>query len=65
MDECTCTYGAYALYAGGTGWDVAHYDPECPEHGEDELDIIECPGHPAGPFDPMGQTVYCDGTCQS
>jgi hypothetical protein len=22
-----------------------------------------CPGHPAGPFDPMGQTVYCDGTC--
>jgi hypothetical protein len=24
----------------------------------------ECPGHPAGPHDPMGQTVYCDGTCQ-
>lgn len=24
----------------------------------------ECMGHPAGPFDPMGQTVYCDGTCR-
>jgi hypothetical protein len=23
----------------------------------------DCPGHPAGPYDPMGQTVYCDGTC--
>ena len=23
----------------------------------------ECEGHPAGPFDPMGETVYCDGSC--
>jgi hypothetical protein len=23
----------------------------------------ECQGHPAGPFDPMGETVYCDGSC--
>lgn len=23
-----------------------------------------CPGHPAGPYDPMGVTVYCDGSCQ-
>lgn len=24
----------------------------------------ECGGHPSGPFDePMGQTVYCDGSC--
>jgi hypothetical protein len=28
-------------------------------------DDAQCPGHPAGPFDPMGQTVYCDGTCQT
>lgn len=28
------------------------------ERGEDE-----CQGHPAGPFDPMGETVYCDGSC--
>lgn len=24
----------------------------------------ECAGHPAGPADPMGQTVYCDGSCR-
>ncbi len=23
-----------------------------------------CTGHPAGPFDPMGETVYCDGSCK-
>lgn len=22
-----------------------------------------CEGHPAGPLDPMGETVYCDGSC--
>jgi hypothetical protein len=24
----------------------------------------ECEGHPSGPCDPMGVTVYCDGTCR-
>ena len=24
-----------------------------------------CEGHPAGPSDAMGETVYCDGSCQS
>lgn len=24
---------------------------------------LECHGHPAGEFDPMGETVYCDGSC--
>lgn len=24
----------------------------------------ECDGHPAGPGDPMGETVYCDDTCK-
>lgn len=23
-----------------------------------------CEGHPAGPYDPMGQDVYCDGSCR-
>lgn len=23
-----------------------------------------CDGHPAGAFDPMGATVYCDGSCK-
>jgi hypothetical protein len=26
--------------------------------------VAECQGHPAGPYDPMGETVYCDGTCR-
>lgn len=25
----------------------------------------QCEGHPAGEFDPMGQTVYCDGSCNA
>lgn len=24
----------------------------------------DCLGHPAGPYDPMGETVYCDGSCR-
>lgn len=24
----------------------------------------QCQGHPAGEFDLMGQTVYCDGSCR-
>jgi hypothetical protein len=24
-----------------------------------------CDGHWTGPFDPMGVTVYCDGSCRS
>ena len=40
---------------------------------EDFLDSVEgvehpaprpvCRGHEPGPFDPMGQTVYCNGAC--
>lgn len=26
-------------------------------------DARECRGHPVGPYDPMGETVYCDGSC--
>ena len=32
-EKCTCTYGSYVKYAGGTGFDIAKYDPDCPEHG--------------------------------
>jgi hypothetical protein len=40
-------------------------DSEESDH-DDEPDQGDsgCQGHPAGPFDPMGVTVYCDGTCQ-
>ena len=29
-----------------------------------EDDDDGCEGHPAGPMDPMGETVYCDGRCR-
>ena len=25
----------------------------------------ECRGHMPGPYDPMGETVYCDGSCRN
>lgn len=28
------------------------------------LEETACFGHPAGPGDPMGETVYCDGSCR-
>lgn len=31
--------------------------------GRPEDAKAECEGHPAGPNDPMGETVYCDGSC--
>ena len=38
------------------------YDPDDDVEDGDEDD--ECEGHPTGPFDPMGVTVYCDGSCR-
>jgi hypothetical protein len=29
-----------------------------------EGEPAECEGHEPGPWDPMGQTVYCDGSCR-
>lgn len=35
------------------------------ERDESDEDIAhKCEGHPSGENDPMGQTVYCDGTCK-
>jgi len=50
-------------------WDLAkveeqdHVNSECGE-GCSLCESEECDGHPAGPSDPMGQTVYCDGSCK-
>lgn len=33
-------------------------------HADETERAQECKGHPAGPFDPMGVTVYCDGSCR-
>jgi hypothetical protein len=32
---------------------------------EREFGKKTCDGHPAGPHDPMGQTVFCDGSCKN
>ncbi|HYH96904.1 hypothetical protein [Hyalangium sp.] len=38
--------------------------PEPSEAPQAQLELLECHGHPAGPTDPMGETVYCDGRCR-
>jgi hypothetical protein len=40
---------------------VCGFNGSCDECN-DELN--GCEGHEAGPFDPMGETVYCDGSCR-
>lgn len=43
---------------------AAHRAALCAAEGDDDdSEGRECMGHPAGPFDPMGETVYCDGSC--
>ena len=43
---------------------------EIPEHSAgDHVPGVkfkhECRGHMPGPYDPMGETVYCDGSCRN
>jgi len=45
--------------------DIETLYPEAFEDVYETSDDDECAGHPAGPFDPMGATVYCDGSCLS
>ena len=41
---------------------VTHITQISPEESSD-VENDECPGHPVGPFDSMGKTAYCDGSC--
>lgn len=41
-EGCTCWYGAYSKYAGGTGWDIVKYDPECPVHLSEDDTECDC-----------------------
>lgn len=50
-----------ADFAVGIGGGWALYRLEVTDCDEE---VHECMGHPAGPFDPMGETVYCDGSCR-
>jgi hypothetical protein len=41
-------------------------DNEIIEWDEEDMDsdyVPPCDGHPSGPYDLMGETVYCDGSC--
>lgn len=45
----------------------ARFRTEGEDHASAEewaREAAECQGHPAGPFDPMGQEVFCDGSCR-
>jgi len=44
-------------------YDGQPYDPPEPYVPDEPVPL--CPGHPAGPSDPMGETFYCDGSCQT
>lgn len=56
------------------GWqveavDVNYEDAEltcdhCGQLIEAAYEQPQCNGHPAGPGDPMGETVFCDGSCR-
>lgn len=52
---------SYLCTACGHQWDAAEVEVTLVEYVED---LATCQGHPAGPFDPMGVTVYCDGSCR-
>lgn len=49
FDTDTDNYGQVIVYTG-------HYVDQSQN---------KCEGHPAGPHDPMGETVFCDGSCIS
>jgi len=51
---------AYEILAAEAAGEIALTEDE----GEAvEAAVRECQGHPAGPFDPRGETMYCDGSC--
>lgn len=66
--EVVASFGVVKIEYGPEG-----YSGELPEPMTDleaaidedrDDDDDDCQGHPAGPFDPMGETVYCDGSCR-
>lgn len=43
---------------------LAKVDAAIESEHEKLAGVKECEGHPAGPYDAMGRTVYCDGSCR-
>jgi hypothetical protein len=52
--------GDWQQTAGGVSGGVWGVEVELAEDDDED----GCEGHPAGPYDEMGTTVYCDGTCR-
>lgn len=66
-DQCETCGGEGALVGDAVDRRGERVDAveSCPDCRDDVFDDEhECLGHPAGPLDPMGVTVYCDGTCR-
>lgn len=56
---------ALTYYAAIAGYDEpTDYDESVDSFDPADYDDDACKGHPAGPFDPMGEAVYCDGSCR-
>lgn len=60
--RCAVCLGAQRLDVDGAGREVECWG--CNGEGVVEAEAPECKGHPAGPHDAMGSTVYCDGSCR-
>lgn len=59
-----CTAGHYhEVESGLTRNEAIVLAAEGRRNGDTMRVDRQCDGHPAGPYDPLGQTVYCDGTC--
>jgi len=55
-------YGSVTI-AAGHGLELPEYSAGT--HVPGVKFKFECKGHHPGPFDPMGETVYCDGSCRN
>lgn len=55
-------------YACCPSYEGEPHTEDCPAVAEirrqDAEFRAECEGHPSGPYDAMGVTVYCDGSCR-
>ncbi len=58
-DDCHCAGLDHYTVEFGTDWGAGEATVAVKFHYR-----YECEGHYPGPHDPMGVTVYCDGSCQ-
>jgi hypothetical protein len=56
--------GSVSEEQGGGGIPQTSRERAVQHQAKKTINKNKCQGHPAGPYDPMGQTVYCDGSCR-